>query len=95
MKTITLDKAIEILTSCAAVIVDGSYVTFPNITDEDYEDEKDVFLKLAVSEGDDEELFTTQDNETVKVNDSGELYLMNPKGEQTIIMPLVAAPVQV
>jgi len=83
MKTIPLSKAIELLESAKAVIVDNSYVTFAN-TDNDY-----YFLCLAQDEASVqsglEECFEAADNETVKVTEDGQLLLENTLGDHSCI----------
>lgn len=96
LKTISLEKAREILAQCAAVIVDGSYVTFPNVLES--EDEPGIpstWLLIGRDEWDDDPLsFRWEADHTVSVTPMGELILCTCRGIEVFVMPLVAQPVE-
>ncbi len=91
MKSITLNQAIEILENAAAVMVDGSYVTFPTLFDQN----ETYFLCLARSENEIEETFSAEDNAQVEIDALGGLVMTNTNGVETIVMPLVRKPVTI
>lgn len=91
MKTITLEEVIQILASCAAVIVDDTVVTFPNVTELEGDREDNVFLEI---ESVTTERFKSDVNENPPVDMQGRIVLTNTRGEATKFMPLVASPVE-
>ena len=83
---ITLQKCLEILQECGAVIVEDSCVTFPSI----WIDDGDEFLYLKWIDEDKEEMYTkfkTGDNQEVEV-DGTSLFLTDFKGDTIQITPL-------
>jgi hypothetical protein len=97
MKTITLAEALDILSSCVAVQVDGSFVSYPNVVDE-YEDDEiadtNEVLRIGRDTNDDSPLsFIREQGEGVAISEQGELVLRATDGYDYNLMPLVAAPV--
>lgn len=77
MKNITLKEAIEALENCAAVIVDDSTVTFPEMLVP--EDDDGLFLRV---ESRSTEEFAERDNQAPQI-DQDRLVLFNTRGERT------------
>ncbi len=95
MKTITLVQAIDLLSDCIAVIVDGGYVTYPNLVEEGDEDVAGEWLYLTPNEDGPRERFAEQTNQNISISPMGELILRNTKGQETWVMLLKAAPIAV
>ena len=94
MKTITLDKAFEILNECAAVTFDlggGPTVSFPHLAELEG-DPDNQFLRLEQTDETGyiwEAIFTEEPNQWVKVDGSG-MWLTDNEGDSmriTILEP--------
>lgn len=93
---IPLVAALSILDACSAVIVDDSYVTFPNLIEEDDRETPGEVLRLGMGDPNDDattERFVEADNQRVVIDDQGRLVLINTMKQTTKVMPLYAQPV--
>lgn len=83
---ITIEKTIEILRSCKAVLIDGHTLSFASIWDGDLNDPDETFLQLEVDE-ENSAIFTPRANLQVKVS-MDELFLVDNDGEIFRVKPL-------
>ncbi len=93
MKNIPLDLAIKIIGDCTAVQVDDDSLVYPRLFDEEEAERVSEGLFLLLTTAFADERFAAADNETVAIDDSGRIVLINTRGEKTTILPLVGQPV--
>lgn len=84
MKTITFEKAIEILENCSAVIWGEHFLSYPDVNSE----EQEVYLKIDEDGVSYEVNFNKEKNESVSIQ-GGSLFLIDVLGEEVQLTVLV------
>lgn len=90
MKIITFKDAVHALNECSAVIWNDNFLCYPELID-DEEEENFLHLFTSDEEGQDyEAFFPTKDNQEVKV-DGSSMFLIDNEGDEVQLTLLVPA----
>lgn len=94
---VPLSVALDLIYAAVAVQIDGSYVTYPSDPDGHGEDDSNPLCLVCapIVDMDDEDMdrFRTADNTMVEATAEG-FVMVDTRGERTLVMPLMAAPLR-